>query len=242
VGLLFALASAIAGCASAVVPPAPAPAERERTITVIGIGEVSTEPDVVRTNLGVEATAPTVSEAMQHVTTRMKSVIAAVKGLGVADRDIQTSSISIRPERVVPGPMAAPGGKPEPKIIAHASNMVAITIRDVARAGAILDAAIAAGANEVWGLSFSRSDADGLRAKAREKAVADARARAEALASAGGVALGPLMSISEAVGGGMGRAMGMGAMAPPNEVMPIERGELTFSAQIEAVYAIRAAP
>jgi uncharacterized protein len=243
-GLLVptALAFFLGGCMSRSAPAAPCPAEAVRAVTVIGEGQVREAPDIARTTIGVEARAPSAVEATREAATRMAAVIAAVKQLGVTDADIQTSAFSIRSERfTAPAPPAggAPGLTPLTYV---ASNSVAITIRDTARVGAILDAAVSAGANEVWGVSFAHSDEDALRMRARELAVADARARAEGLARAAGVTLGPVLSIDEVGLQPYGRAMGQGSVALRNaEATPIERGELTITDRIQIVFALQPA-
>ena len=121
------------------------------------------------------------------------------------------------------------------------SNMVQVTIRDLTKVSDVIDTAVKAGANNVWGISFSLDDTDALEAQAREKAVADAKARAESLASLTGVKVGQVMAVSEVVGGSSvpmfasaDRAMGLGGGGTP-----AEPGEVTFSTQIQVIYAIQ---
>jgi uncharacterized protein len=242
-GLLvpMALAFLLGGCLSRAAPAACSPAEATRAITVLGEGQVRAAPDLARTTLGVEARAPSAVEATREAATRMASVIAAVKRLGVADADIQTSAFSIRSERFT-APLAPGGGSGLTPLTYVASNSVAVTIRDTARVGAILDAAVNSGANEVWGVSFAHSDEDALRARARDLAVADARARAEGLARAAGLVLGPVLSIDEVGLQPFGRAMGQSGVATrAAEVTPIERGELTVTDRIQIVFALEPA-
>ena len=165
-----------------------------------------------------------------------------VKVGGLADVDIQTSAFSIRSERFTTPP-AKPGDPAGATPITYsASNSVAVTIRDTARTGAILDAAVNAGANEVWGVSFAHSDEAALRRRARDLAVADARARAEALAHAAGVTLGAVISIEEVGLQPYGRAIGQGAVALRSaEATPIESGEVIISDRIQIVFALEPA-
>jgi uncharacterized protein len=104
-----------------------------------------------------------------------------------------------------------------------------------------LDAAVEAGANNVWGISFGLDSTEGLEAQAREKAVADARARAESLAKLNNVAVGDVIAISEVIGGGpspmyadAASLKGLGGGGAP-----VESGELTFATQVQIVYGIR---
>lgn len=220
----------------------PSPATPERTITVIGEGHVREAPDIARTTLGVEARAPSAVAATREAATRMSAVIAALRRLGVEERDIQTSAFSIRSERFNTPPQPA-GSPPVLTPITYvASNSVSVTMRATARVGEILDAAVSAGANEVWGVSFAHSNADALRTRARALAVVDARARAEGLARAAGVSLGEVISIDQVGVHAFGRAMGQGSIALREaEMTPIETGELTITDRVQVIFALEPA-
>ena len=210
----------------------------DRTITVVGRGEVKVSPDVATTNLGVEVMAPTVAEAMDQAEERMNAVLAALKAAGIADKDIQTSNFSINFERQ--SPEATPrADDAEPAGVYRVSNIVQVTIRDLNTVGDIIDAAVAAGANNVWGVSFGLEDTEVLEAQAREKAVANARARAESLAELNGVAVGDVIHISEIVGAAPGPVYAEAARAAYGGGAPIEAGEVTFATQIQIVYAMQ---
>lgn len=225
------------GAAAALAADAPdrRPPERLRTITVSGEGEAAGAPDVAITNLGVEVLAPKAGAAVAEANGRMRAVVDAVKRAGVAARDVRTSEFTVGFE---PPPPPRDGSAASGAGNYRVRNTVQVTIRDLARASAVLDAALGAGANAVSGIAFTIENPAPLRARAREAAVADARARAEALARASGVAVGPVVSISESGGGPgprpmMARMAAMEAAAPP-----IESGELTERAQIEVVFEI----
>ncbi len=119
------------------------------------------------------------------------------------------------------------------------SNTVRVTVWDLEKAGRLLDAVVAAGANEVWGISFEIDQPEALEAEAREKAAQDARARAEALAKTQGRMLGDVVSVSENVGGGdrpipyMAKSADMGSFATP-----VAPGEIAVSMQLEVVYRL----
>jgi uncharacterized protein len=240
----------VSGCAPAVqAAPAAAGEAVSRSITVVGQGEVKAKPDIATVNLGVEVTAPTVSEAMTEANAHMKTILAAMKSLGIADKDVQTSNFSINFERSNPNvPLASEttsGAKTEgaqtPAGFYRVNNMIQVTIRDLDKVGDVLDAAVEAGANNVWGVSFGLDDTDALEVQAREKAVQDARARAESLAKLNNVTVGDVVSISEVIGGSPSpvyaeaasfRGLGGGGA-------PVEPGELTFTTQIQIIYGIR---
>lgn len=151
----------------------------------------------------------------------------------------------------VPGPTAAPPSMampmPAPPPMAvpagfyRVSNTVEVAVRALDRVGPVIDAAMAAGANNVWGVAFGIEETEAIAAKAREEAMADARRRAAALAGLGGVELGQVISIREDFSGGMPPPMPMMAMGMMKEAAPtpIAPGEVAFSTQIRVVYAIK---
>ena len=202
------------------------------------------KPDVANTTVGVEALGPTVDAAMADAEARMTSVLDALKKMGIADKDIQTSNFSINFERQMeqkPVTAQATPGKFEPPAgFYRVSNMVQVTIRDMTKVGDVIDTAVKAGANNVWGISFSLEDTKGLEEQAREAAVKDAQARAESLAGLTNVQVGDVISVSEVVGSqpvpmfSAAEAKGLGGGGTP-----AEPGEVTFSTQIQVVYGIK---
>jgi uncharacterized protein YggE len=114
--------------------------------------------------------------------------------------------------------------------------MLEVTVRDVNVAGDVLDGVVEAGANQVYGVTFTVSDDSKWQSEARKNAVADARARAQELAGLTGVELGEVQLVSEVIGGGpvpiayAERAMGGGGIAP---------GELEMSTQVQVTFAIQ---
>ena len=163
------------------------------------------------------------------------AILAALKEQGIADKDIQTTYYNIYFERDPSPATVAEGAKAQVQGNYRVSNMMTVTIRDISRAGDILDAAVEAGANQVYGVTFTVSDRQLWENQAREKAVADAKARAQELAKLAGVEVGQVLSISEVIGSSpvpmaAERAMGGGGIAP---------GELDFSTQIQVTFAIQ---
>lgn len=213
-----------------------------RTITVVGRGEVRVKPEVANTTIGVDVQAGTVDEAMTEAQARMTAILDALKGLGIADKDIQTSNFSINFERSTSGETTSssqgePGKfQPVPGFY-RVSNMVQVTIRDLTKITDVLDTAVKSGANNIWGISFGLDDTKSLEIQVREAAVQDARARAESLAALNGVKAGGVVSISEVIGGQSGplyaAAEGRGGGGTP-----VQPGEVTFSTQLQVVYAI----
>ncbi len=246
--LTFALISAALGGLTLASPAREAKAQTtstagvSRTITVIGQGKVRVKPDVVQAQIGVEVFAPTVKEATTKNREQMTAVLAALRKAGIADKDVQTSNYSIFFEREPVMPMSgsaetAPG---EPQGRYRVSNMVQVTIRDLDLVASVLDAAIEAGANNIWGVSFSLEDSSAAESEARAKAMANARSKAAELAKLAGLELGEVASVSEVIGG-PGPVLGVAAMerAAMGGAGPISPGELDFQTQLQVVFTVQ---
>lgn len=162
-----------------------------RRITVIGRGEAKAEPDMVGVRLGVQTEAGTAREALADYNERVRSLVARLRELGVADGDVRTSHLGIWPRHDHVG-RAARG--------CQASNSLTVTIRDADRTGEILDKIVDAGANEVSGVLPGIEDATQLEEAAFSRAIANAHERAELAARAAGAELGQVLSISEEMG------------------------------------------
>lgn len=246
-----------------------APSEQMvRSITVVGQGEASGKPDIARTSLGVEASAPTVQEAMDQTTAKMKTILEGLKKMGIAEKDIKTANFSISMERpygepppmgaMVPeaAPAALPAAKPGktaaapvapampprpvPTTVYRVNNTIEVIIRDVPKTSGVLQAAVDAGANSVWSVTFGIDDPKVLEVDARAKAIADARARAEALAKLEGLGLGKIISVSEVIGRGSMPPMPMFASAAEAKFggPSLSPGEITVGMSIEVVFAL----
>lgn len=203
-------------------------------IAVTGRAEVAVRPDTAVVNLGAEAQRPTLDEATADVARRMAAVLDRVKALGVREQDVTTIRYAVEPIQ----PPRRSDADASPRIVGYrVSNVVQLKVRELAAASRLVDAAVAAGANLILGVSFTLEDRTAAEAAARERAVASAQAIATQLARAAGVRLGPLKSLHEGVlappvaeGFGVARA----SMGPG----PIEVGELQISVAVEARYAI----
>ncbi|MEH0548339.1 SIMPL domain-containing protein [Streptomyces sp. B21-105] len=162
------------------------------TVTVTGEGSASAEPDLAVVGTGVEATAKTSQAAMDAQTGAAAALLAAVRAQGVADRDIRTENVSLHPVYDYTGGASRLTGY-------QAAQSFAVTVRQVSKTGAVLQAITdAAGdAARIGSVVFDVSDAAPLQARAREAAHADARAKAEQYARLSGRALGRLISLSE---------------------------------------------
>ncbi len=224
--LLCACAIAVA---AALAFPAQAAEKLDKLVTVTGEGTVSAVPDNAVIRLGVSSQGKTARAASDANAKEMTAVIAAIKESGVADRDIQTTSLSLQPQYDANKTGAA-------RLIGfQANNQVTVKIRDVSGLPAVLDRAIAAGANEMSGIEFVVSDQAKLLDQARSAAIVDALRKAELYANAAGMKVGRVMSISEE---------GSSAPSPTFKAMragsavPIAPGEQTLRAVVKVSYEL----
>jgi uncharacterized protein YggE len=174
--------------AASAVDPSAAP---EHTIAVTGMGRVIIAPDVADIQVGVTMSRSTVKVARADAAAAMTKVVAALRAAGIADKDIQTSILSLSPNY----DYTANG---QGKITGYTlSNAVSATVRDLDRISDALDGAMAAGATNVGGITFRVDDPAAAQAQARTQAMAQAKAKAEQLASAAGVRITGVASIDE---------------------------------------------
>jgi uncharacterized protein YggE len=202
-------------------------------LDVVATGEVGRVPDVAHISAGVVTVAPTATAALAQNATQMASVRAALKRAGIADRDIQTSSINLYPDYR----QDAQGTNPQ--IIGYrASNEVSVKFRDIAATGRILDALVAQGANQINGPALAIDKPESALDEARTLALANARARAELYARALGKRVGRILSISEAGGnyGGPVPMMRMGAESAQSTA--IDPGEQTLTISLSVSFEL----
>jgi uncharacterized protein len=165
-------------------------------------GTSTRTPDLAIIQAGVVTQHATAGEAMQQNSARMSTVLAALRRAGVAERDVQTSSIVLSPQYRY--------AENQPPVITgyQASNQVTVRFRDIAKSGTILDALVREGANNISGPNLTIDKPEAALDEARTKAVAAARARADLYAKAAGLRVDRILSISEG-----------GAMPPPMPMM-----------------------
>jgi len=197
--LLIALALGAAGipaAASAQVQTVPVqvPLISGTRLDISATGEVTRVPDLAIISAGVQTLKPTATAAIEENATKMERVRAALKRAGIEDKDIQTSSINLNPE------YQYDQNRP-PRLTGYrASNTVNIKFRDLKRTGAILDALVAEGSNQINGPSLTIDKPEAALDEARTKAIANGRARAELYARALGMRVVRLLSVSESGG------------------------------------------
>jgi len=234
-GVLGALIVAVAALSVRSGPVAGAPNDTSttpaHTITVSGTGKVTVVPDVARVNLGVTLSKSTVKAARDGAATSMTAIIAALKALGIADADIQTSGLNLSPQY-------ATGSST--RIVGYTiSEQLQVTVRDLDKAGDVVDTATAKGATDVNGIWFEISDPARAQNDARAAAVTAARSSAQALAGAANVSLGSVISISDATPTFVGYYPNVGARdtAAP-AATPVQPGTQDVTATVTVIYAI----
>ena len=231
--VLVGAAALLSAPASAQQNPAGQPSPR---ISVTGEGEASVAPDMAILNLTVLREAETARAALSANNDAMKQVLAALKEAGVAERDLQTSGLSIQPRYAQPGKDRAG----EPKITGYSvSNALTVRVRNLADAGGILDKVVGLGVNQGGGIAFVKDDMKPTLTEARKRAVADAVARARTLAEAAEVKLGKILLIEEQ--SSMPRPMPYGGavrMAASDAAVPLASGENTYRTQVNVIFEI----
>lgn len=210
-------------------------------ITVVGEGSVAVEPDIAVANIGVQVANADVRAASDEAETVMNAVITAIQEQGVAEEDIQTAGFSIFAEFAPVNPAAEQPQTP----LYRVSNNVNVTIRALDQVATILDAAIAAGANNIFGVNFSVDDASQVAADARAEAIANAEQKAQNLAELTGLQLGNVISVSEIIGSRGGFYAGTGLASASQAGLgggggPIAPGQLNVNVQLEVVYSATA--
>ena len=194
-------------------------------ITVQGTASVVSVPDRAELSFGVESQGQTAKAALSANAAEMRRVLAAVRAAG--GTDLRTQSVSLSPRYNERNEVQA----------FVATNTVSATIKEIGKAGALIDAAVNAGANQVYGPSLSRSDQSELYRDALRAAVADARSSAQALAAASNLALGRITAIVE--GGGAPRSVPFAAeKAMDAGSTPIEPGTQQVSATVSVTFSV----
>ena len=210
------------------------------TIAVSGSGSVDVEPTVALLSVGVSDRNPSLQQARQAVTTRLATVRRQLEAVGVVDRDVQTSGLSVHPihEPLHDQGGGLPGGRAGRRF--HVSNTMTVVFRDgPGQAETAIDGLFNTVGDglELHGLHFDCDDTSEAETEARRLAFEQARVKAEHLARLAGVELGPVVSIVE------GRepvplAGGMLAMTRAAETMAVEGGTLSVSVVLSVRWAI----
>jgi uncharacterized protein YggE len=212
-------------------------APRGTILTLSAYGETKVAPDMATVSLGVVTEAPTAAVALQQNAIRMTAVVNALKAKGVAEKDIQTSGLSISPQYTYRENQA-------PLLRGYqVSNMVTVIVYDLAKLGSVVDATVSAGGNQMNGISFGLRDPQKAEDAARLEAVKRLQAKADLYSRAVGKPIKGLKSLSE--GGGYNP----GPTPPPMLQMravsaeakmdtSVSAGELSVRVDVQGVYEL----
>jgi uncharacterized protein YggE len=203
-----------------------------RQVTVVGHGELQARPDTAIIQIGVESEAKTAKEALALNTQEATAVQKKLTDLGIDVKDIQTSGFNIYPTYNTDGRQITGY---------HVSNMVTVKIRNLDKAGTLLDQVVQAGANSISGISFTVDNPRTLQDQAREAAMKDAKARADLLARAGGAVVGDVIVITENVGSAVPLPVMMNerAVAAQDASVPVQPGQLTIGLDVQVTYLLK---
>ena len=222
------LAAAIASCVALPAVAQDGPRLDMPAITVSGEASVSAPPDLAQIDAGVASDAKTAREAAEANNAAMAKVLQALKTAGLADKDVQTSRLSLQPQY-------APNRPGQAQVTGYrASNRVTIKLREVGKVASVIDTVVGAGANDVGNVYFTVAEPS--------KLLDDARRKAEIYAKAAGVTLGKPLSISEdGASAPVFRAKNFGAPMAATPT-PVAQGEETLSITVNVTWAIKAGP
>ncbi|MBE1282559.1 MAG: DUF541 domain-containing protein [Rhodobacteraceae bacterium] len=207
--------------------------ETPRLITVSGQGQVDAVPDMATITLGVTHEHAEAGQAMDAVSLAMTEMLSRLKALGLEDRQIQTTQITLNPLWA----NRNHDSNSAPRITGFvASNAVSVNVLDLDHLGRVMDAVLTGGANDFNGLRFGLQEPEPLMSQARAKAVDDAIRKARELATAAGIELGDVMSITEHGGG---RVTPVHAeMSARAASVPVAAGEMAVTVGVNMVFEI----
>ncbi|MEO6713377.1 MAG: SIMPL domain-containing protein [Mycobacteriales bacterium] len=216
-------------------------AVQSNIVNVSGEGRVSGRPDTVALDMGVESHGADVSKALGNADAAMAKVVTALKGQGVAEVDLKTSGLNLRPNYRYDRKNE---GAPPTLIDYIASESLTVKLRDLDKAGDVISAAVSAGGNDARlnGVSLALEANAKLVTQARDAAYADAKAKAEQYAKLAGRQLGTVVSVTEQTYGSPPVPASYAASAAPammgdSRSVPIERGSQEVSVNVQVVWA-----
>lgn len=208
-----------------------------RTLSVTGTGTVYLVPDIAYVNIGVRSEAADVSTALSSNNSLASAIMSAIKGLGLDGKDMQTANFNVYSVQ-----QYDQTGKPSYMSYA-VENTLYVTVRDLTKLSKVLDAALSAGANQIYGINFDLSDRQAALGQARDLAIKDAQAKAQSVAATAGVKLGQIQTISVAntsyvqqySANGMG---GGGAAMDHSSSVPVSAGQIVVTYDANLTYVI----
>jgi uncharacterized protein len=210
------------------------------TLVMVGEAEQTGTPDVALLTVGVTQDRDTAGQALRATTQATRRVLEVVRNYGLEPRDIQTSGLSVQPR--YGRPLQRSGSDDRVVVVGYSAwNQLSLRVRDIERIGELLDNVVAAGSNEIRGLSFDVADRVKLLNESRIRAVDDAKRKAMLYAEAAGIRLGGIINLQEDSTGQQPRptVARSGALesAGPAPV-PVEAGEVVIRARVRITWRI----
>ncbi len=206
-------------------------------ISVHGTGIVSAKPDIANLQIGVQIQNASLDAAQGEAATKMDAAMKQLKAAGIEEKDVSTANYNVEPVMDYRDNQA-------PRVTGfRVTNILNVKLRDITKAGKVIDDLVKSGANTVYGLSFGFSDPTALMKQAREQAMNDAKTKAGELATLGGVALGTPLLIDDSGANvppvvrdmAVEKSMAPGAIAQT----PINPGQQEIRVEVSVVYAIK---
>lgn len=237
------LATALSLPAASLSAPALAQAEstiQPATLSLSATGEVRIAPDLAVVSAGAVTRGDTAAEALQANSRLMNQVFGALDRAGIAERDRQTSNLSVNPVYANDDnrSMSPRGEREGPRIVGYeARNTVTAIVRDLDDLGETIDALVENGANQLQGVEFSAEDPSEARNEARRRAISELNALKDLYAEAAGFEVIALHSMSES-GGMRPQPMAARGLAMMEADTPVASGELTVSVTVSATWRI----
>ncbi|MBL8576690.1 MAG: SIMPL domain-containing protein [Mesorhizobium sp.] len=227
------------GLAAAIAVPAAASAAEtpvQPRIVVTGEGQASIAPDLALLSLSVMRESATAREALDANNAAMNDVTEAIKGMGVENRDIQTSGLQIFPRYNFTN---KPDGTQEAQLVGYqVTNTLSVRVRDISKTGEILDKAVTLGVNQGGNITFTNEDPSATVTEARKRAVEDATEKAKTLAGAAFVKLGRVLEISDQTFGIQPMPIEAKAFDRALSAVPIQAGENSYRVQVNMTFEL----
>lgn len=197
-------------------------------IEVTGQGVVKAEPNIVKTNLGINTQRPTIGEAMEVNKTMINKLYEKLISLGIDKKDINTSQFYLNYYL-----------DQDKKDVYTVTNNLEVKIRDLSKINDVLATSTEVGVNNIWGINFVSDNTENLATEARTAAIQDARKKAEELAKASGMKLGKVLEIVEIQSYNYGFETRTKTMAYAPNDMVFAPSELSYSESVKVIYELK---
>ena len=236
IGSFIAVALLVFATSARAQTDTPTTTQEPRTLSINGSGTVTLKPDIAYINIGVQTEGKSAKEAVASNNQQSQKLFDALTSAGIAEKDIQTSNFSIYPRQEYDNQ-----GQPTGVVTYVVDNTVNVTVRNLEEIGTILDAAVQAGANNIYGIQFDVENREAAQQQAMTLAMDNAKERAEVLAKAAGVELGAVQTIQTYLGGSSPVPYQKTVMAADSvsSSVPVSPGEMQIMVDVSIVYEIR---